>query len=801
MLKNYLKIALRNIKKQKAFSIINITGLGLSMAICLMIIIYIKDQKSSDSFHEKKNRIVRVYTTDKDISYSEIKGWATTPGSVAPLLLDNYSFIEDAVRLRWMWGNVLYAGTTIPIIGQYTEPSFFNIFNYAMKIGDPATALNKPYSIILSEENAEKFFGNDDPINKSLTIEKLGDFTVTGVLKKMDQKSHFRFGALVSFNTVTSLENSGIFDTDMTSWPSFKRYYTYVLLQNEADFSTFEKQLPQITSSIFPDTEQGRFGLKLQPLMSINLGINLVNSMPGTEHSFDLIFIPFVAILIIFLACFNYIILSIARSLKRTKEIGLRKVIGSRRSQIIKLFISETFVITFIALIAACFFILWLIPVFNGLDIIQQSKQQINIEQMKAPALYIIFILFAIIVSLLAGLYPALYLSSFQPANALQGTSTIKGFSQLLTRKILMGIQFAVSLIAIIFVAYFYQLSRYWMTFDSGIASENFVNVYLKDVDHQTFKNEIITNSNIRCVSFSNEIPIYGGGGVLDLKTETMEKPRRASTYCVDPDFIDNFEIKLIAGRKFSSEYATDIENAIIINERAVQVFELGSPEQAIGKSVFSENDSRFSVIGIVKDFNYTFPDVPIGPLVLRYQPENFRIANISYLPGKKDEIKSYLEKTWRKFDKLHAFDYKFFDDEQAELNVSMAGPIKISGWACGFVILITLLGLLGMVTYTTEIKIKEIGIRKVLGASVPGIAYFLSKGYLKIILYSAIIALPGGYLASEAIMQNFAFRPGLSLWILPAALIFILVLALITICTQTVRAAVANPVESLRYE
>ena len=801
MFKNYLKIALRNIKKQKVFSIINITGLALSMAICLMIIIYIKDQKSSDSFHEKKDRIVRVYTTDKDISYSEIKGWATTSGSVAPHLLDNYSFVEDAVRLRFMWGNVLYAGTTIPISGQYAEPSFFNIFSYELKNGDPETALNNPYSIILSEENAHKFFGNDDPINKTLKIEKLGDFTVTGVLKKMDQKSHFRFGALVSFSTVISLENSGIFDTDITSWSSFKRFHTYVLLKNEADLSIFENQLPQITNSIFPDTEKGRFGLKLQPLMAINLGINLWNPMPGTKHSFDIIFIPFVAVLIIFLACFNYIIITVARSLKRTKEIGLRKVIGSRRSQIIKLFLSETFMITFFALIAACLLILWLIPVFNGLDVIQQSKQQINIEQMNDPVIYIIFFLFAIIVSLLAGLYPALYLSSFQPTNALQGLSRVRGLTHLLTRKILMGIQFAVSLISIIFIAYFYQLNTYWMTFDRGIASENFVNVYLKDVNYQTYKNEIVTNSNIKRVSFSNEIPIYGGGGHLKLKTEKMEKPRWASYYSIDPEFINNFEIRLIAGRNFSSEFTTDIENAIIINEKAVQFFELESPEQAIGKTVFSEDDSRFTVIGIVKDFNYTFPDVPIGPLVLRYQPENFRIANISYMPGKKDEIKTYLESTWKKFDKLHVIHYKFFDDEKEELNASAAGIIKISGWACGFVILIALLGLLGMVTYTTEMRVKEIGIRKVLGASVPGSAYFLSKGYLKIILYSAIVALPGGYLVSEAIMQNFAFRPNLNLWVLPAALIFILVLALITICSQTVRAAVANPVESLRYE
>ncbi|MCU0646212.1 MAG: ABC transporter permease, partial [bacterium] len=293
MFKNYLKIALRNIKKQKSFS-----------------------------FHENKDRIARVYTTDKEIKYSEIKGWATTPGSLAPYLLDNCSVIEDAVRLRWMWGDVLYGGTAIPISGLYAEPSFFHIFSYELKNGDPASALNKPYSIILSEEIAHKFFGTDDPINKTLTIEKLGDFTVTGVLKKSDQKSQFRFEALASFATVSALERSGIFDTDMNSWSSFSRYYTYVLLNQKTDLSLLAKQLPQITNSIFPEPANARLGLKLQPLLEINLGMNLANKMPGTKHSFDIIFIPFLAIIITFLACFNYIILSIARSLKRTKEIG-----------------------------------------------------------------------------------------------------------------------------------------------------------------------------------------------------------------------------------------------------------------------------------------------------------------------------------------------------------------------------------------------------------------------------------------------------------------------------------------------
>ena len=258
MIRNYLKITFRTLLKHKGFSIINIFGLALSMSICLMIIIFIKDQKSSDRFHEKRDRIARVYTTDKDIKYSEVKGWATTPGSLAPYLLDNYPFVEEVVRLRHSWGSVVYKGEAIFIGGLYAEPSFFNIFSYLLKDGNPQTALNEPYSIVISEETALKFFGNDDPMNKTLTFEKKGDFTVTGVLKDLEKKSHFRFDALFSFATVSSLEKSGVLDTDMNSWSSFDRYYTYVLLRNKDDQSLFKEQLSEIANVIFPEPENER---------------------------------------------------------------------------------------------------------------------------------------------------------------------------------------------------------------------------------------------------------------------------------------------------------------------------------------------------------------------------------------------------------------------------------------------------------------------------------------------------------------------------------------------------------------
>jgi len=802
MIKNYLKITIRTLLKYKGFSFINITGLALSMSICLMIIIYIKDQKNSDQFHENKDRITRIYTTDTNKGW-DIDGWANTPGSVAPYLVDNYSFIEDAVRIRRMWASVQHAGNSISISGLFAEPSFFKVFSYKLKSGDPKTALNNPNSIILSEEAAFKFYGNDNPINKTLTLKNFGEFTITGVLRDLEHKSHFKFDALASFSTVPSLLAKGAFyyKNGMNSWLSFKEYYTYVLLKNEKDQGTFQDQLTAIEEALIPDSEKERFGFNLQPLLDINLGKNLTNSMPGTKHTIDVFFIPFVAMLIMFLACFNYIILSIARSLKRTREIGLRKVVGSKRSQVIWLFLSETFIITFLALVVACLFILWLIPVFNGLDVIEITKQQISLEPLNDPGIYIVFILFAIGVSLIAGLYPALYLSSIRSVNALQGVSRIKGLFHLLTRKILMGIQFAVSLVAIIFIVYYNQLNAYWMTYNKGITTDNIVNVNIQDINYETFKNEIKTNSNIIDVSFSSQLPVYGGWGFGKLRSENIDEPREINSYSINPDFINNLKINLIAGRNFSNEFSTDLQNKIIINEMLVQVFQLGLPEESIGKTLIYGEDFEVTVIGVVKDFNYSSLTNPIRPFILWNHPEKYNYANISYVPGKKEEVRSLIANVWNKFDKVNSIRYFFFDEASETMEKQVRGTVKISTWVSGFIVMIALFGLLGMATYTTEIRVKEIGIRKVLGASVSGTTYLLSKDYIKLILYSAVFAIPCGYFLTDVLMQNFAFRPGLSLWVLPAALIFILILALVTIGSQTVKAAFTNPADTLRVE
>lgn len=801
MASNYLVITFRNLLKYKTFSVINITGLALSIAVCLMIIIYIKDWKSSDQFHEKKDRIVQVYTTDATFGW-DVDGWATTPGTMASHLRENYSFVEDAVQMSRMWGNVINSGTAVFLSGLYVEPAFFNMFSFPLKEGDPATALEQPFSIVLSEDAAIKFFGDADPMNKTLSIEKQGEYTVTGILKNIEAKSHLHFEALASFSTVLSLEKSEVFTSDVNKWDSFTRYYTYALLNSESDFNLFERQVGDISASLIPPEKQERHTFALQRLNDINLGKNLGNMMPGVKTTIDVFYIPFLAMIIVFLACFNYIILSIARALKRTREIGLRKVVGAERGQILRLFLSETVVITLLALITACLILLWLIPVFNSLDVIENTKQQINFELMKDPSLYGSFILFALLVSVIAGLYPALYLSKIKTVNALKGKTGTKGFSRMRSRKILMSVQFGISIIVIIFIANFFHVYSYWTQYDRGIRIENMVSVSLREVDYDLFKAEILTGSDVQAVSASSLLPLYGGLSYNRIKTAEMEENQRVFAMYTDPGFVDSYDLRIIAGRNFSDNFPTDRETGAIINRKALAILNITDPDDAIGLKIELQDSTYAEIIGVLEDFtNRAYFESPIDPLLLRYNPERFRYINIAYTAGRKEQVREFITGTWQKFDKIHTPYFNFYDELQRDVDTSISGVLFIAYWICGFIIVISLFGLLGMTTYTTELRVKEIGIRKAMGAGVVNSVFVLSRDFLKLILISAAFAVPVGWFGSEAFIQVFAIRPELKLWVAPVSLLFILVLAVLTISSQTVKAAIANPVDTLREE
>ncbi|MHC1705113.1 MAG: ABC transporter permease [Tenuifilaceae bacterium] len=798
---NNLKVSFRNIKKSLGFTAINIGGLALSLSVCLMIIIYIKDQKDVDRFHTKKDRIVQVYTNYRDSASSEVFCHASTPGPLAPGILKSIPFIEDAVRLRETSVSISYKEEAFSVIGLFAEPSFFKIFSFHLSSGSITSALDKPFSVVISEKIAIKLFGNSDPMNQSIQVGRLGIFTVTGVLKPEERKSHIQFDVLISFNTISSLEMNGLMESSLNSATNFMNYHTYLLLKNENDYKLLNNELPKIADIIIPESKRMSIQFDSQKLGDIVSGVKQYNNLSGVKDTSELVFLPYLAIVIILLACFNYIILSIAHSLKRSKESILRKVMGASRAQITSLFLSETFILVFIAIIISGLLMIWLIPGFNGLDTIEKASKQINIEQLGEPGTLLIFIIFFFGVCILAGLYPSLYLSSFSKDRVLQDLSKLNKLHRFVTRKLLMSLQFAISLISIIFIIYFFQLISFWIKYDYGINNENLVHVNIKNVDREVFKYELSKNTNIYKISFSSNIPIYGGMQSEKLRNEKGDIEKYVYNYSIDPEFLSNFQLKVIAGRNFSELLPTDKDSSVLINEKAVQFFGFDNPEAAIGQSLYKSNGKQVVIIGVIRDFCYTFPDVPIGPMFMTYKPEQLRFANIQYVQGKKDQVKAFIAETWKKMNKIDEVNYRFTDDAIDEGMAELKDPMYLMFGVCVFIVIIATLGLLGMASYTTEVRIKEIGIRKVLGISNWSAVYLLSKDYLKLILITSLVAIPSAYFLTQTIFQDFENRPELSLWVLPAVLFLFIILAVITIGSQTIRVVLTNPVEILRNE
>jgi putative ABC transport system permease protein len=698
-------------------------------------------------------------------------------------------------------GNIILNNEAISAGIIYTEPSFFNMFSFPLKSGSPKFALDKPYSVVISEEIAARLFGKSDPLNQTVQIDKLGTFSITGVVKDVKERSHIRFDILISFSTISSLEMNGKFEKNLNLPTNIMNYYSYVLLNSSSDAKLLDKELPKVAKLIIPESKQMyiRFGMQL--LSDMNPGIKQYNRLSGAINFQEVIYLPYLVVVLVLLACFNYIILSIAHSLKRSKESIMRKIMGASRSQIARLFLSETFLLVFFALSVACFLLLWLIPEFNALDTIEKASKQININQLKEPGTYLVFLIFFLIVSLIAGLYPSLYLSSLTNERIVPGTVKYHKIHRFLTRKLLLSFQFAVSLIAVVFIVYFLQLINFWVKFDYGITNDNIVNVSIDDVDYDAFKYELSKSINITGVSFSNDIPIYGGQYWEKLITENSDIEKNAYYYSVDMEFISNFGIKLLAGRNFSLQMSTDKSNSILINETGVKTFGFSTPEAAVGQTLHTKDGKQLTIIGVIKDFGFTFPDVPIQPMFMVYQPELFHFANIQYVSGKKDDIKAFLDETWKNFDKIRRVELYFIDDSKEDVMAGLRDPVFLMSWICGFIVVIASLGLLGMASYTSEVRIKEIGIRKAFGISNLGVIFLLSKDYLKLMIITACMAIPSAYFLTKTIFQEFENRPEMNLWVLPIVLLFFILLSVITIGSQTTKAMLAEPADILRFE
>jgi putative ABC transport system permease protein len=798
MLKNYLKIAFRNLFKNKVYSSINIFGLAVSMSICLLIIIFIFDQRSFDQFHEQKDDLYRVvmdYTPSSEYSGT---WYATSPAELASILEQDYSGIQKAAHVRASFGGeTKYSDETIlRIDGLYTEPDFLELFDFNLIEGNRETALLNPGGLILKESAARKFFGNEEPLGKTLTV--LGDrkYTVTGIIKD-DARSHFSFEALASLSSIQPEEIA----RDWTQHISYS--YTYVLLNDGTEKADIESQLPSVIQNNFREIDQSSIAnMELQPLTQINLGRVLSNEIGTVIPGVVIWFLGAFVLIIILIASFNYITLTISRSIKRGKEVGVRKVLGAGRTSIVKQFITESLLITFIALFGAFFMLKLLVPEFNSLYIISQSNTQIETSIETNLSILTVFLGFSILMGFLAGIYPSLYLSKFKPASVLKGISDTGKVSSGLLRKTVIVFQFSFAIIFIISAIFLYRQFEFMANTTYGFDDEHIVNVALQDVPYERFRQVISMNPNVREVAASSKIPALGSVSGLWVSSDSIPDRIRANSFQVDEHYLDVMNIPLAAGRNFNPQFGSDPFNSVILNNIAVKDLNLGSPEQAVGSSIKVEQ-TNYQVIGVTENFISSSPLQNDDPAIFLNDPDNFYYAVIKTNPGSTGNFLPFLKEQWYDMGSQYSIQYQLFDDQlQANPIVSIFSDfIKILSVITFFTILISCLGLLGMAMNSTERRTKEIALRKTLGASVQNVTLLLTKDYFVLICIAIAIGGLSAFFLNNLWIKNISNSINMDPVVFVIGFAGTILIALCTVSWQAIRAAIVNPVESLRSE
>ena len=799
MFKNYLTIALRNIVRNKTYSFINISGLAVGMAACLLILLYVEHELSYDRFHEKSSQIYRVVYQSPGHFYMGRDHVAVTSAPLAPALMNEFPEVIHATRIykqslfgrgellsyedKRFYENRFYWG----------DANIFNVFSFPLVRGNPETALQEPHSIVISEKMASKYFGDQEPLGRVLTYDNKHDFIITGIMKDVPDNSHLQFDFLASFSFLQEINKY------IDNWGN-KSYYTYVLLDKNTSRVEFEKKISTLVEKYrgedFRSENRTPLIYYLQSLSSIHLQSHLNFEIEPTANIQQIYLFVVIGFIILIIGCINYMNLSTARSVNRAREVSLRKVAGAQRHQLIWQFIGESLILSLIALFLAAVLVELFLPIFNSfIDKNIQSKYFDNPE-------YLITLLgLGIVVGLIAGSYPAFFISSFKPATVLKGELK-SGSKGTLFRNILVVAQFLTSIIFIISTIIIYKQTEYIKYKNLGFNREQVIVIPFRHAsisgNPESIKNELLRNPNIRGVTFSSWLPNNIKTLRGPITWEGKDEDAKIDFYHVevDHDFIDMFEIELAEGRNFSKEYSTDRQE-YILNETALE--RIGW-ETALDKQFGLGGSEVGSVIGVVNDFHFHSLHFEIEPLMITLGEWQSYISVKTYIHNISETI-NYLETTWKKYLPEHPIEYFFLDDDFEKMYQSEIRLAKAFRYFTFLAIIIASFGLFCLASFTTEQRTKEIGIRKVAGASVGQIVGLLCKEFIILVLIANVIAWPVAWYAMSRWLENFAYRIDLGLGTFILAGLLALVIALATVSYQAIKAATANPVEALRYE
>ncbi len=793
LLRNNFKTSWRNVGRNKLFSAINVAGLAVAMCVALIIIALISELQSFDIFHQKYDQIYRVRNTVYETkTYGE--EYASTSLLAAKQIKETVSGIEEATIIRRGFNkDVQYNNNTIPLSGLWADESFFNVFTFEFISGNAATALRDLNSVILTEKSALKIFGTTDVTGKSVTIDST-NFVISAVIQNPPLNSHLRFDMLGSFITIDT-KKLALKDPDWMKWDEMWSTYIYITLPSPENTFSIRQSLAGISTAGNKTISTHPIELQLQPLHEIVLGNQLSMEIGPTQNKLILWILGIFAFIVLLSACFNYTNLSVARALRRTREVGIRKVAGASRFQVFQQFILEAILLSFLSLILAYGLFLLVRSEFLSMD----AGFQEMVTLTPSAQVYLYFVGLAIAVGVFAGLLPALFFSKINAIQVLKNFSSIKLFKHINLRKGLVIFQYSLSLLFIVAVTIEYKQYQYSMNFDLGFTTDNILTLNLQENKPELLEKELSEIPEVKQISKSNYITSVGVSGIAySMRYQTTDSADLKFNV-IDENYLTLHDHQLIAGKNFSS--STIAQHDIIINERIVKWMKIKDPQQAIGEDLIF-GGSKYKIIGVIKDFNYDRINHPIQFFAFMNDPEQLEMMSLKIQSTDMIATMEKIKAAWKKIDPIHPLRAEFYNQSIETAYNKLSWMAKIIGSIAFLTIFIASLGMLGMVIFTTETRLKEISIRKVLGATEGGLIILMSKGFIQLIVVSALIAIPAAYyLFDQIIFAKHAYRVSIGIVELFGGTILVVIVALVMITSQTLKVARLNPANVLKSE
>jgi putative ABC transport system permease protein len=813
MFLNYLKVGLRNILKYKGFSFINIFGLAAAMSVCMLIIVIIADQKGYDRWQANSDRIYRVHTVG---TRGDAMHTATSALPLAANLRKGFPGIEaTAVLVRNIGGDLFYKDKIAVGGGYFTDGNLFRTMDYALERGDARTALEKPFTMVISAELAAQLFPREEAIGKTIRFTDagvmpggfesgnretaFGNFMITGVLRPNPGKTSLPFQLLASLSTMNALGADSLLSYRPNDWGNVWNMYTYVRMEKGRSKADLQRSLDKVSGQQYPKGPENPFAFQAVGLTEIVPGDLISNPSSASLPRMILLVLGVLCLIVMLSACLNYTNLSIARLLNRAREVGVRKVSGATRRQIFTQFISEAMLMSLFSLLLA----FGLLLVFQHLFSALSFNKYFNITFEYSPRLFLVFLGFSLLVGFVAGVLPSLYISFFNPIDVLKGLKSFRGLRGLTVRKVLLVVQFCVSLIFIISTSLIYLQGKHVLNFDYGFNKANVVNIKLfKTENYDRYVQAISANRKILAVAACTFPPATGSNYGEKVYTAGAKRDSLQANYLdVDAACLRVWDLQLVAGRNLPAIPADKEDRYILVNERMVADLHFGSPGQAVGQHLVLGNKSEAEIIGVVKDFQFLDVSRKMEPLMLRNRKAEFGYLTVRVQGQDLAGTVAFLQDTWKKVNPASKFEYGFLDEQMLMTHTLLSDVAGILGVLAFLAVVISSLGLLGMATYTAETRRKEVSLRKVLGSSVSQLMVLLSRGFLVLVGIAVVIAVPVAYFVNGLWLNFFASRVAISVGLLLVDIGVLIALCMGIVFSQAWRVATASPAKSLRAE